>query len=60
VTPDKSNEIKGIPILLKTLHIKDKIISIDAMGTQKGIAKLIRLKEAHYMLALKEKPWVFL
>jgi predicted transposase YbfD/YdcC len=54
ITPDKSNEIKGIPILLKTLNIKDKIITIDAMGTQKGIAKLIRLKEAHYMLALKK------
>ena len=54
VTPDKSNEIKGIPILLKTLNIKDKIITIDAMGTQKGIAKLIRLKEAHYLLALKK------
>jgi predicted transposase YbfD/YdcC len=54
VTPTKSNEIKGIPILLKTLNIKDKIITIDAMGTQKGIAKLIRLKEAHYLLALKK------
>lgn len=53
-TPDKSNEIKGIPILLKTLNIKDKIITIDAMGTQKGIAKLIRYKEAHYLLALKK------
>ncbi|VEB33731.1 Transposase IS4 family protein [Legionella cherrii] len=54
VTPDKSNEIKGIPLLLKTLNIKDKVITIDAMGTQKGIAKLIRLKEAHYLLALKK------
>lgn len=53
-TPDKSNEIKGIPILLKTLAIKDKIITIDAMGTQKGIANLIRLKEGHYVLALKK------
>lgn len=53
-TPDKSNEIKGIPVLLKALTIKDKIITIDAMGTQKGIANLIRLKEAHYVLALKK------
>lgn len=53
-TPDKSNEIKGIPVLLKTVCIKDTIITIDAMGTQKGIAKLIRLKEAHYVLALKK------
>lgn len=53
-TPDKSNEIKGLPLLLKTLAIKDKIITIDAMGTQKGIANLIRLKEGHYVLALKK------
>ncbi|QDP72768.1 ISAs1 family transposase [Legionella israelensis] len=54
VTPDKSNEIKGIPVLLKALNIKDKVITIDAMGTQKGIANLIRLKQAHYVLALKK------
>ena len=53
-TPDKSNEIKGIPPLLKLLPISGCIITIDAMGTQKGIANLIRLRGAHYMLALKK------
>lgn len=53
VTPDKTNEIKGIPLLLKALSIEGKVITIDAMGTQKGIAKLIRLKKADYVLALK-------
>lgn len=53
-TPDKSNEIKGIPVLLNLLNPKDMIITIDAMGTQKGIAKLIRKKQAHYVLALKK------
>jgi len=53
-TPDKSNEIKGIPILLKGLHIAGSIITMDAMGTQRGIANLIREKQAHYVLALKE------
>lgn len=53
-TPDKSNEIKGIPVLLNLINPKDKIITIDAMGTQKGIAKLIRKKQAHYVLALKK------
>lgn len=52
-TPDKSNEIRGIPPLLKSLKIKDCIITMDAMGTQKGIVKLIRLREADYVLALK-------
>ena len=53
-TPDKSNEIKGIPILLKSLQIAGLIITIDAMGTQKGIANLIREKQAHYVLSLKK------
>ena len=53
-TPDKSNEIKGIPILLKQLNLTHCIVTIDAMGTQKGIANLIREKKAHYVLALKE------
>jgi len=52
--PEKSNEIKGIYILLKELNITGAIITIDAMGTQKGIASLIRQKQAHYVLALKK------
>lgn len=52
--PDKTNEIKGIPILLNQLHLANTIITIDAMGTQKGIANLIRKKQAHYVLALKK------
>jgi predicted transposase YbfD/YdcC len=52
-TPDKSNEIKGIPILLKSLPIANCIITIGAIGTQKGIANLIILKGANYVLALK-------
>lgn len=53
-TPDKTNEIKGIPILLNRLNLSGSIITIDAMGTQKGIASLIRKKQAHYVLALKK------
>lgn len=53
-TPDKSNEIKGIPLLLKALNPTGCIITIDAMGTQKGIANLIRIKQAEYVLALKK------
>jgi predicted transposase YbfD/YdcC len=53
-TPDKSNEIKGIPPLLKSLSISGCIVTIDAMGTQKGIANLIRLRGAQYVLALKK------
>ncbi len=52
--PDKSNEIKGIPKLLQMLKLTGCIVTIDAMGTQKGIAKLIRMKGANYVLALKK------
>ena len=52
-TAKKSNEITAIPELLDMLFIKDAIITIDAMGTQKKIAKQIIEKEAYYVLALK-------
>jgi predicted transposase YbfD/YdcC len=50
---EKSNEITAIPELLKLLDIKNQIITLDAMGCQKNIAKQIREKEADYILALK-------
>jgi predicted transposase YbfD/YdcC len=53
-TPDKSNEIKAIPVLLNQLNVAGCIVTTDAMGTQRGISKLIRAKKAHYTLALKE------
>lgn len=52
-TEEKSNEIKAIPPLLKKLEISGCIVTIDAMGCQKGIANLIRLREADYVLAVK-------
>ena len=51
---DKSNEITAIPELLDSLNIRGQIITIDAMGTQKEIAKKIRKKRADYVLALKK------
>lgn len=53
-TNQKSNEITAIPELLKLLEVKGCIITIDAMGCQKEIAKRIIGKEADYVLALKE------
>src|SRR5437867_7496102 len=50
----KSNEITAIPELLRLLHIKDCIVTIDAMGTQKEIAKEICEQGADYVLALKD------
>src|SRR5665213_1592806 len=50
---EKSNEITAIPELLRLVDIKGAIITIDAMGTQKAIAKQIVEQEADYVLALK-------
>jgi predicted transposase YbfD/YdcC len=50
---EKSNEITAIPELLRLVDIKDAIITIDAMGTQKAIAAQIIEGEADYVLALK-------
>ena len=49
----KSNEITAIPELLEMLNLKGAIVSIDAMGTQKEIARRIVDKDADYVLALK-------
>ena len=50
---EKSNEITAIPKLLDLLDLKGQIITIDAMGTQKAIAKQIIDNEGDYVLALK-------
>jgi len=52
-TDEKSNEITAIPALLKLLVIKGCIVTIDAMGCQTDIAKLIVEQEGDYVLALK-------
>jgi len=49
----KSNEITAIPQLLKMLDITDCVVTIDAMGTQKEIAKQIIDQKADYVLTLK-------
>jgi predicted transposase YbfD/YdcC len=53
-TEEKSNEIEAIPRLLKMLDVKGSIVTIDAMGCQKKIAKQIIAQGANYVLALKE------
>lgn len=50
---EKSNEITAIPALLNVLEINDGVVTIDAMGCQKGIAKKIIKKGADYLLAVK-------
>jgi predicted transposase YbfD/YdcC len=49
----KSNEITAIPELLKALHLKEALVTIDAMGCQKNIACQITDQGGDYLLAVK-------
>jgi len=50
---DKSNEITALPALLRVLELSGGIVTVDAMGCQKKIAKEIIEADADYVLALK-------
>lgn len=50
---EKTNEIKEIPKLLKKLDISNCVITIDAIGCQKPVAKQIVEQKGHYCLAVK-------
>jgi len=52
-TDAKSNEITAIPKLLKMLDITDSVVTIDAMGCQKAIARQIVEQQGHYVLQVK-------
>lgn len=49
----KSNERTAIPVLLEALSIKGLLVTIDAMGCQKSIAKQIVAKKGDYLLMVK-------
>jgi len=49
----KSNEITAIPELLKMLELRGALVTIDAMGCQKDIAKSIIQDGGEYVLAVK-------
>ena len=53
VTDEKSNEITAIPKLLALLELKGCIVTIDAMGCQRAIAKQVIDQGGHYVLGLK-------
>lgn len=50
---EKSNEITAVPLLLRALELRGCIVTTDAMGCQKKIAKQIVASGADYVLALK-------
>jgi predicted transposase YbfD/YdcC len=50
---DKSNEITAVPELLRALELEGCIVTTDAMGCQKKIAREIIEADADYVRALK-------
>jgi len=50
---EKSNEIVAIPALLDMMSIEGAIVTIDAMGCQREIARKILDRKADYVRALK-------
>ena len=50
---ERSHEIAAIPILLKTLHLKGALVTIDAAGCQTEIVETIRAGGGDYLLAVK-------
>lgn len=51
---EKANELTAIPGLLGLLDLRGAVVSIDAMGCQKGVAAQIVAAGADYVLALKD------
>jgi predicted transposase YbfD/YdcC len=49
----KSNKITAIPELLSLLDVKDRIVTADAMHTQRATAAAVCAKGGDYVLALK-------
>lgn len=49
----KTNEISAAPELLKMMHLENTIITVDAIMTQKEVAKIIKENTGDYVMALK-------
>src|SRR3954465_12214065 len=53
-TEEKSNEITAIPLLLKQIELTKALITIDAMGCQKEIARDIVAGGGDFVIAVKD------
>lgn len=53
-TEEKSNEITAIPRLLELLDLNGALVTIDAMGCQKEIAKKVVERGGDYLLTVKD------
>lgn len=50
---DKSNEIPAFPEIIKKLNIRNAIVTVDALNTQKENCKMVIKKHGDYVFALK-------
>ena len=50
---DKTNEITAFPTVINALNIRNAIITVDALNTQKENCKLVKKKRGNYVFALK-------
>lgn len=55
----KKNEQAGVLEILESFCLKNAIISVDAMNTQKKIAEKIKEKKADYVMPLKNNHRTF-
>ena len=53
-TEQKSNEITAIPQLLEQIELKGSLITIDALGCQKEIARQIVKGGGDFVIAVKD------
>ena len=53
-TPETGNEITAMPIVFAQVELKEAIVTIDVIGTQKEIAEQIVAAGGDYVLALKD------
>lgn len=51
---DKTNEITVVPALLERLLLEGMVVTVDALLTQRQIAKKIRKRQGHYLMYVKE------
>jgi predicted transposase YbfD/YdcC len=51
---DKTNEITTVPPLLEKLLLEGMVITVDALLTQREIAKSIRQRQGHYLMYVKD------
>ena len=52
--PDKGNELTAIRQRLPTLALKDRVVTIDAMGCRTDVARMMADADGWYLLAVKD------